>query len=192
MPLVKPETYTWREALDLVKKACPDENPAAVLRDACSVPFSEAPLTLYIRDQQSGEMVKVPSDKLLSNDFTIQFKRGMARWLVRGHVQGIVINGPVYFKRGQLDALLNGVNTDRKTDLGDQRSRKEVTSKRDAGLQKVANLIFYANPEATILDAAQMIVEAAEHEHLVVNHRSKDGKKLTADRVARIIQKPKN
>lgn len=109
MPLVNPDYYTLGEALDLIEKGLPGENPLENLRQA----LHSRPSAAWIIDG-NGRRVEIPLTLWLSFSLkfhlTFSIERGTARFVAPGAnpyiVPAPVVEGQIRIDRGQLDELI--------------------------------------------------------------------------------------
>ena len=124
MPLIKPDYYTFQEALDLIKGILPDEDALENLRQF----LHSHPSAAWIIDED-GQRVKIPNLWLSVSPkchLMVSVEQGTAKFQEPGGLgawRRPAVEGPIRIDRAPLDALCTLISVPRK-------AHKQITNQK--------------------------------------------------------------
>lgn len=200
MPLIEKDTYTWNEAVERVKSACPDDDPIQEIWTALSIPYPNNKLVAYVVSEIDGRRWKIdPAAFSSKQDFQLNRETGFVeRYKVRGLVQRLILRGELLIRRKELDELCMAVRSDDSAQLASenaakprsQHKRKTETKKRNNEVQAAAEKKWEEDPDLSKEDVAKLMLKDESLGDLLTDHRKTLGDKLSEDTLVRMISKP--
>jgi hypothetical protein len=127
MPLIENEEdfYTFKEAIQKVKEACPNDHPVRELRKA----ILSKKLTAYVRNTD-GKDYPIDSSQFNARDrYWLNGKTGyVVRYVARDSYWPTKMRGPLLFCRKELDELCKKAAEGREPDSNDESDHEEIVA----------------------------------------------------------------